>query len=211
MLLLLTISPPKISESTIRWFSRFESHISLHFRSDEALVKLFGAIAFCQPDISTLLHLSKFLESISSEKGRSLCDQLCNGGDNSISLYSMHKIRRYSTRTCPLQIYSSVLVTIFDTHSNSMMSDSDVATDLDSLTAITISLMVFLRQSIERPAKWLRERESDGCCQCYSSIVTAVIVLVHMCIKIWIHDDQLISKRRGTNRNEFIETQFSHF
>lgn len=169
--------------------------------NDLALIKLFGAVSFCQPDIFPLAQLTKFLEKISQKSTKLLCNRICYGGYNSLSLYSFYKIRRYSMDTCPLQIYASVLLTIFDSNSNNESIDNkNFIGDLKSLTTITISLMIFLRQCFEHSMGWLfKKNDNDGCCQCYSSIASTIIVLLHLCIKYWIQDDRSIGKRNNKN------------
>lgn len=165
-----------------------------------ALIKLFGAISFCQPDIFTLQQLTKFLEKISQNQYKSLCTRICYGGYNPLSLHSFYKIRRYSMDTCPLQIYASILLTIFDSNIESI-NNKDFIDDLKSLTSITISLMIFLRQCFEHSMGWLfKTNDNDGCCQCYSSIASTIIVLLHSCIKYWIQDDRSIGKKQCLNK-----------
>lgn len=168
--------------------------ISIEYCSNTSLLNLFMAIVYCKPGIVALHQLTEFLEMASKE----CCNQLCRRKSNDILNIATLSIRRFSSETCPLQVYASLLEVIFQPNEQ-LKSTPEFFANISTLTQITIGLMTFLRNCFKRTVGWLFRRtdcrsETDSMCYCYCYLVSATIVLLHLCIKFWIEDQKCIGK-----------------
>lgn len=160
--------------------------------SDTSLLNLFMAIVYCKPDIVALHQLTKFLGTASKK----CCNELCRRKSNGIMNFPRSCIRRYSSDSCPLQVYASLLEVIFQPNESFKTTPDFIFT----LTQITIGLMTFLRNCFKCSVNWLFRRsdcdseQQQQICYCYCYIVSATIVLLHLCIKYWIEDQKCIGK-----------------
>lgn len=148
------------------------------------------AIVYCKPDIVALQQLTKFLDIASNE----CCNQLCRGKSNEISKFSRLNIIRFSSDTCPLQVYASLLEVIFQPN-EPLHSLQDIVDNISMLTQITIGLMTVLRNCFKSSVDWLFRHHNSGShsiCYCYRYLVSATIALLHLCIKYWIDDQKCI-------------------
>lgn len=152
------------------------------------------AIVYCKPGIAALHQLTEFLGMAS----KSCCNQLCRSKSNDILNFPTLGIQRFSSETCPLQVYAKLLEMIFQPYER-LESTPEFFAKISMLAQITIGLMTFLRNCFKCTADWLFRRtecrsETDSLCYCYSYIVSATIVLLHLCIKFWNEDKKCIGE-----------------
>lgn len=168
--------------------------ISNKYFSNTSLLNLFMAIVYCKPGIVALHQLTNFLAIASKH----CCKRLCRGKSSDILNFSRLKIRRFSSDTCPMQVYASLLEVMFQlTEQNK--SVPEFSEHIPILAEITIGLMTFLRNCFKQSVNWLFRRsdcgsETGSICYCYCYIVSATIVLLHLCIKFWVEDQKCIGK-----------------
>lgn len=88
----------------------------------------------------------------------------------------------------------------------------DTVVDMKTIQ-IPIIEMAFLRNCLKCSVDWLFRRADGGfdtICYCYCYLVSATIVLLHLCIKFWMEDQRCIGN--GLTRNRSAISYFhSHF
>lgn len=169
--------------------------------SGDLLIRnLFRSIVFCEPDLKTLHHLSEFLVLISRDRTIECCNNLCQNETDNVFGYPRYNINRFSSETCPLQIFACLLQIAFNAYTSNQPEANQINTR-NLLTTITIRLMTFLRNCVQRPVDWLfRHNVPDSVSNnvrvsyCYCYMVACTIVLLHMCIKEWVEDHSRIGK-----------------
>lgn len=170
------------------------------------------AIVYCKPDIIALHQLTKFLAIASKQ----CCNQLCRAKSNDILNFPRMKIRRFSSDTCPLQVFASLLEVLFQPYEQFIFTP-EFCEHISILTQITIGLMAFLRNCFKRSVDWLFRRtdcgsDADSICYCYCYIVSATIVLLHLCIKFWMEDQRCIGNNFNSLHLIFSDSiSHSHF
>lgn len=162
--------------------------------SNTSLLNIFMAIIYCKPDLIALHQLTDYLGGAS----KVYCNELCRGKQSGISNYTHLSIRRYSSESCPLQVYAVLLEVAFQPNLQSK-THTELTACISLLTKITVGLMRFMRNCFKCSATWLfqlndaaTEMSSSTSCYCHCYMVRATIVLLHLCVKHWIRDRKCI-------------------
>lgn len=116
---------------------------------DLVLLNLFQAVVFCEPELRSLNHLSEFLETISENKLSKICERLCTDEISNIMIIPRYKIKRFSMKTCPLQVFSCLLQISFQPYGN-YSTLQDQTNGVATITNITIRMMKFMRNCFNR-------------------------------------------------------------
>lgn len=163
--------------------------LTIFFRSNHTLFKLFRAIVFCRPDIQLLEPLSQYVETIPSQDPFNGPNRLCSDlkCTNFVN-YTNQNIRHYSSDVCPLQIYAVLLEIGVHQYDTESLVCSDAL--ITAIAQIAIRSMNFLRDCLKQPTRWLMAHGADGTangsnCHCYSLMVTSTIAQLYVVIKRW--------------------------
>lgn len=150
---------------------------NLYF-SDAALNDLLHAIVFCRPTGRSLLHIARFLYTMSTHHATSTFMQNICKRDSQTIIFKKQKIV-FEWKTCTLQMYGVCLQTEF-------LGFEPVAPEHFELLADLTELTILLLQNCAKiPVHWMLRQNLSRPCSCYGHLVCASIVLLHKCFVNW--------------------------
>lgn len=127
--------------------------------SDMLLLHFFQAIVYCEPVLSSLNHLSEFLNIISENQASNICNRFCMNEANNVMSTQRYKIHRFSIDTCPLQVLSCLLQIAFQPY-GSEKTPTEHTDEVATVANITVRMLQFLRNCFTRRTyikKWNEE------------------------------------------------------
>lgn len=152
--------------------------------SDAILYNLQHAIVFCRPTGRSLLHIARFLYTMSTHHANSMFMQsVCKRDTQTICLHKHYQKIMFGWKTCTLQMYGMCLQTEFFGFQTIEPEHFELLAELTELT------ILLLQNCAKIPVHWmLRPVTTDPRprpCSCYGHLVCASIVLLHRCFKNW--------------------------
>lgn len=170
------------------------SHLIHHFEqvrnpnfnsSDTALYNLQHAIVFCRPTGRSLLHISRFLHTMSMHYATSkFMQNVCKRSKPIIILNKNYQKIIFGWKTCTLQMYGVWLQTEFLGFQPVEPEHFKILAELCELT------ILFLQNCAKIPVHWMLRQNSLRPCSCYIHLVCASIVLLHRCFQNWTDQPQ---------------------